>query len=48
MFIFGRVADIVTAAINLSVLLSRVTVLVATFCVERGEIHTDISKSISV
>ena len=48
MFTFGRVTDIVTAAINLSELLSCVTVLVATFSVERREIHTDIPKTVSV
>ena len=48
MLTFGRVTDIVTAAINLSELLSCVTVLVATFSVEGGEIHTDIPETISV
>ena len=48
MLTFGRGANIVTAAINLSVLLSCVTVLVATFSVEGGEIHTDISKTIPI
>ena len=47
-YTFCGISDIVTAAINLSVLLSCVTVLVATFSVEGGEIHTDIPKTVSV
>ena len=45
---FGRITNIVTAAINGPVLLSCVTVLVVTFSVEGEKIHTDIPKTISV
>ena len=44
---FGRITDIVTAAIYFSVLLSCVTVLVVTFSVEGEKIHTDIPKTVS-
>ena len=42
------IPDIVAATINVSELFSWVTVLEATFGVVDGEIHTDISKAISV
>ena len=45
---FGRITNIVTAAINGPVLLSCVTVLEVTFSVEGEKIHTDIPKTISV
>ena len=45
---FGRIANIVAAAINGPVLLCRVTVLVATLSVEGGEISADIPETISV
>ena len=45
---FGRIANIVAAAINGPVLLSWVTVLVATLSVEGGEISADIPETVSV
>ena len=45
---FSRIADIVAAAINGSVLLCWVTVLVATLGVEGGKIGADIPETVSV
>ena len=45
---FGRISDIVATAINGSVLLCKVTVLVATLSVEGGEVSADIPEAISV
>ena len=47
-FTFGRIANIVAAAINGPVLLCRVAVLVATLSVKGGEISADIPETVSV
>ena len=45
---FGRIADIVAAAIDGPVLLCKVAVLVATLSVVGGEVSADIPETVSV